>query len=310
MQKHVSVLLEQTINVLSPMPGEHLLDATLGLAGHSKAILERTAPDGTLVGLDADSDNLLEAQKNLSAFHGRTHFIHSNFSQLPECLPQGQKHFDLILADLGLSSPHLDDAKRGFSFRYDAPLDMRFDRTSGHTATHLLASLDRTSLMKIFQDFGELRQAYKLADVIIDRRKEDPVRTTFALKDAILKAYGRKGQDLLPQVFQAVRIAVNDELAALENFLKAAMAALNPSGRLAVITFHSLEDRIVKNVFRDAVTPSKNPITGAVTTQAPFEQLTKKAIAPTEDEITLNPRSRSARLRAIRKNPQYTEPRS
>lgn len=309
MSAHLSVLLAQTVDLLAPATGDRILDVTLGLGGHARALLERTDPSGTMIGLDADGDNLSVAKANLSSFGDRAMLIHTNFSALPGCLPEDRRTFDVILGDLGLSSPHLDDATRGFSFRSDAPLDMRFDRSSGHTAAHLLAALDRLSLMKIFQDFGELRQSHRLADVIINKRKTDPVRTTFALKDAVLKAYGRKGQDLLPQVFQSVRIAVNEELPALEFFLHAAMTMLAPSGRLGVITFHSLEDRIVKNIFRNASTPEKDPITGAERKKAPFEFLTKKAIAPSEDEITQNPRSRSARLRAIRKVSQYTHQR-
>jgi 16S rRNA (cytosine1402-N4)-methyltransferase len=186
---------------------------------------------------------------------------------------------------------------------------MRFDRTKGQTAAMLLASLDRLSLIALLKENGELRQAHRFADAIIRRRKTEPVRTTFGLKAAVLEAYGRTGYELLPQAFQAVRMAVNRELYALDILLKESMALLAPGGRFAVITFHSLEDRIVKNVFRTASTAEKDPITGAEVQEATFDLLSKKSITPSHEEIQRNPRSRSARLRAIRKRKDYTAPR-
>jgi 16S rRNA (cytosine1402-N4)-methyltransferase len=310
MSGHVSVLLPETVALLAPQKGDRILDVTLGLGGHASALLSAAGETGTLTALDADADNLGDAQKHLAAFGDRALLIHANFSELPGCLPEDRREFDVIIADLGLSSPHLDDPSRGFSFRADAPLDMRFDRTRGQTAAMLLASLDKVSLIAIFKEFGEIRFAHKLVDVIIARRKADPVRTTGALKDAVLEAYGQKtGGDLLPQVFQAVRMAVNGELKALDHFLTQALLLLAPGGRLAVITFHSLEDRVVKNRFRDAVTPRKDPITGADASEAAFEPLSKKAIDPSDEEKATNPRSRSARLRAIRRKPHYTSSR-
>lgn len=307
MLTHIPVLLSEAVQLLSPVDGDRILDATIGLGGHAEALLRAAGPTSTLIGIDADSDNLAAAKDTLSAYASRVTFIHSNFSLLPSCLPDDCRQYEVIIADLGISSPHLDDPSRGFSFRFDAPLDMRLDRSSGQTASMVLASLDRLSLIEIFRDNGEVRQAHRLVDTIIDMRKEHPVRSTFSLRDAVLKTYGTKtGQELLPQVFQALRMAVNDELPALHIFLTEAMKLLTPSGRLAVITFHSLEDRLVKNVFRSATTPDKDAVTGADKNHAQFELLTKKSIAPSEHEITQNPRSRSARLRAIRKRSDYT----
>lgn len=311
MLTHTPVLLRETLDILAPVDGDRILDVTLGLGGHATALLEEAGQEGTLIGIDADSDNLSVASQTLSVFGSRVTCIHANFSDLPGCLPEDGRQFECIIADLGISSPHLDDPSRGFSYRFDAPLDMRLDRLSGQPVSILLSSLDRLSLIEIFRDNGELRQAHRLVDTIIEKRKEDPVRTTFQLRDVVLSTYGRStGQELLPQVFQALRMAVNDELPALKILLTRGMELLAPSGRFAVITFHSLEDRIVKNVFRAVATSEKDAVTGADKQEPDFELLTKKSIAPSEHEITQNPRSRSARLRAIRKRSAYTTVRS
>jgi 16S rRNA (cytosine1402-N4)-methyltransferase len=310
MLDHIPVLPHEALEIFAPKDGDRILDVTLGLGGHATAFLAAGGPTSTLIGLDADSDNLSVAQKRLSAFKDRVTFIHSNFSLLPDCLPERSRQFDIIFADLGISSPHLDDPSRGFSFRSDAPLDMRFDRTSGQAASMCLASLDRLSLIDIFKNNGEIRQAHRLVDAIIEKRKVNPVRTTFMLRDAVIETYGRlTGQELLPQVFQALRIAVNGELRALDTLLATATSLLAPSGRFGIITFHSLEDRVVKNVFRRLTTPEKDPVTGAKLDEPEFSLLSKKSLAPSEHEITQNPRSRSARLRAIRKQTDYTTPR-
>ncbi len=306
---HTPVLLGEVLETLSPSNGDRILDATLGLGGHASAMLQRVGGTGFLVGLDADPQNLSRAKSSLPP--ERTLLIHANFRDIPSVLPAERRSFDVILADLGISSPHLDDALRGFSFRFDAPLDMRLDQTAGQPASMLLASLDRDSLIRIFRDYGEVERSHRLVDEIIFRRKLDPVRTTFALASALEKAYGKlAGRDILPQAFQALRIAVNGELDALESFLREAPQLLSEGGRLGIISFHSLEDRMVKTAFRALTTAQKDAVTGQDTSQPAFELLTKKGIAPTADEVERNPRARSAQLRAIRRVKAYTRPRS
>ncbi len=306
---HIPVLLSEVLASLSPSSGDRILDVTLGLGGHAEAMLKATGSSGVLVGIDADLQNLERARTRLPS--GSTVLVHANFRDVPACLPPEQRVFDVILADLGISSPHLDDASRGFSFRFDAPLDMRLDQSSGQPASIVLSSLDRASLIRIFRDYGEVQRSHRLVDEIISRRKTDPVRTTFALSDAIRKAYGTvAGGDILPQVFQALRIAVNGELDALDTFLREAPRLLGPGGRLGIISFHSLEDRMVKTAFRDLTTAPKDPLTGQDLHPPEFELLTKKGIAPSDGETASNPRARSARLRAIRRLPAYTSLRS
>ena len=305
---HTPVLLQEVLSLFAPKSGARLLDCTVGLGGHAAALLASAGEGSSLVALDTDASNLERAKKNLPAYLST--FIHDNFASLPDCLPSDRRSFDIILADLGVSSVHFDDASRGFSFRHDAPLDMRLDQTKWMPASSLLSSLDRTTLIRIFHDYGELERSHKLVDEIIRRRTEEPVRTTTDLTAAVLTAYGPKGRDCFPQVFQALRIAVNDELRSLEHLLKTAPALLAPGGIFGVISFHSLEDRMVKCAFRDASTAEKDPITGQELSAPAFELLTKRAVQPTEDEIASNSRSRSARFRAIRRRLSYTSDRS
>lgn len=302
--EHVPVLLKEVLEILAPSPGDRILDATLGLGGHAGELLQCAGDGGFLVGIDTDRENIARAEAHLPVKN--VLLIHSNFRNIPDCFPPEHRQFDVILADLGLSSPHLDDPARGFSFRHDAPLDMRLDRSSGEPASMLLASRDRLSLIAAFRDFGELERAHRLVDEIILRRKTDPVRTTSALESVVLKAYGNSGRDLLPQIFQALRIAVNGELASLEALLAEAPKLLADGGRFAVISFHSLEDRMVKTRFKEVTTPAKDPVTGSESAAAGFELLTKRPITPSDQEVAENPRARSARLRAIRKTGAYT----
>lgn len=307
---HVSVLLRQTVDLLAPKAGDAMLDVTLGLGGHAEAMLKAAGDSSTLVGLDADEKNLAFARERLAPFGKQATLVHANFRELPDCLPEDLRTFDVIVADLGLSSPHIDDPARGFTFREDAPLDMRFDQTKGSSAAMLLASLDRESLKEIFAKFGEFKHSHVLVDIIINRRKEKPVRTSNDLRDAASEAYGRTGGDLLPQIFQALRIGANKEMQALETLLEVAPTLLKPGGRFAVISYHSLEDRLVKLSFRRLTEAEKDPVTGSPLAEAEFESLTKKSIAPDADELQQNPRSRSARLRGIVHKPAYTHARS
>ncbi len=306
MHTHTPVLLEETLELLAPKPGECALDCTLGLGGHSEAILRLTSPSGQLVGLDADTENLAAATKRLEQFGSRVHVLHANFRELPECLPLEYQTFDLILADLGLSSPHIDTAERGFTFRSDSDLDMRFDQTRGMTAAMLIASTDRITLRDIFNTYGEVPAAHRLTDALIDRRTTKPVRRSSDLVDVTKGVYGYKAHDHLPQIFQALRIAVNDEMVVLESLLSEAPKLLKSGGRFAVISYHSLEDRLVKQAMKRLATDEKDPITGAVSKKADFEILTAKPIVPGKKEVTDNPRSRSAHLRAIRFLEGYT----
>lgn len=313
---HTPVLLRESLNLLTPKPGEVVVDVTLGLGGHALAFLERIGGKGKLIGIDADERNLeatavlLERANTSTALSAgsvsesrgfstrrpfgsprskRTEFIHANFRDLPALhLPQ----CDILFADLGLSSPHLDDPERGFSFRSDAPLDMRFDQTQGESASDLLRQAEEGYLLKIFREYGELSDARPLVKAILTRRKKNPLQRTSDLVDAAKEAYGWKAQKLLPQIFQALRIAVNDEIGALASLLEHGPLLLSQGGRMGVISFHSLEDRMVKQRFA-SLTPR-----GAV---SQYTLLTPKPIKPTMGEVAANPRARSARLRILRK---------
>lgn len=296
--KHISVLLKETLEVLDPKPGDTVLDCTVGLGGHSEKLLSLIGPTGFLVGLDADRVNLQFARERLHD-PSNTLLIHANFSTLPDSLPDEHQTFDCILADLGLSSPHIDDAGRGFSFRTDAPLDMRYDRERGLMAAHFIQSIDQKKLFTILRDYGELPRVPALLRAILARRSSTRIKTSFDLVDVANEVYRHDAKKFLPQIFQAVRIAVNDEISSLEHFLKVAPTLLSPGGRLAVISYHSLEDRPTKEAFKLYTSDTKDPLTGAVVTPSKFLSLTHKPIKPSETELQNNPRSRSAILRAI-----------
>jgi 16S rRNA (cytosine1402-N4)-methyltransferase len=307
---HSPVLLEETMQLLAPKKGEKALDVTLGLGGHSDALLKAIGASGHLTAIDADASNIALAEKRLEVTAGQMTAVHSNFLKLPDCLPAMERIFDVILADLGLSSPHLDSAERGFSFRSDVPLDMRFDQSSGMDASMLLASLDPDRLLQIFSEYGELPRARRFVSAIVDLRSIDPIRTTSQLVHLAKDVYGHHARDHIAQIFQALRIAVNQELDALDRLLELIPVLLAPGGRIAILSYHSLEDLRVKTAFRTLSTSKKDPITGAVAEQAEFILLTKKPITSSEEEIARNPRSRSARLRALERSALYTHRRS
>jgi 16S rRNA (cytosine1402-N4)-methyltransferase len=284
---HVSVLYEEVLEALRPQGGigYHAVDCTTNGGGHSYGLLERSTPDGRLTGLDADASALEVAERRLAPFRGRYRLINRNFRQLGEL---GLEPVHGVVFDLGLSSEQLDASGRGFAFRFDEPLDMRFDlRSSGPTAAELLNSLPEAELERLFREYGEERRARRLASVVGERRRRTAFARTGDLVDAVTRAFGPARGRLHPatRVFQAVRIAVNDELAALEEGLEAAVRLLKPGGRLAVISFHSLEDRIVKWRFRGWAEG------GLV------RLLTRKPRVPTGAEIAANPQARSAKLR-------------
>jgi 16S rRNA (cytosine1402-N4)-methyltransferase len=281
---HTSVLLQEVLNALQPRPnvGYRAIDATLGMGGHAAALLERSAPDGFLIGLDADATAVETASQTLSHFQGRFELVHANFRGLGNL---DIEPVDGIVLDLGLSSTQLESSGRGFSFQRDEPLDMRFDEESdAPTAAELLNTLPEAELATILKDFGEEPRARRVARAIVQRR---PLHSTGDLVAAVTRALGPARGRIHPatRTFQALRIAVNDELGALETGLEAARELLKPGGRLAVISFHSLEDRIVKWRLRGWADQGRVHI------------LTKKPIVPSDDEARANPRARSAKLR-------------
>ncbi len=291
-EHHTSVLLTEVLQGLSLQTGETVVDVTVGLGGHSAAFLEAVGEGGHLIALDADAENLKSAEQRLSLSPGEKTFHHSNFRELPSLdLPS----CDVLFADLGLSSPHLDDPERGFSFRFEGPLDLRFDRSTGQTAAELIDRSSQEELQKIFWDFGEVKASRKLAVEVLEQKPQ----TTQELKECVERVCGFRAKSVLPQVFQALRIAVNDELESLRILLDHGPTLLKSGGRMAVISFHSLEDRMVKQTFRALSTPVIDDTTGAITIDAPYTLITKKAVKPSEEEVESNPRARSARLRIL-----------
>ena len=297
---HVPVLFDETLEGLHVEPGGWYIDATVGGGGHASGILKAASPGGALLGLDRDPGALEIARSKLKPYEGQFELVHGSFVHMREI---AQAHdfapVDGILLDLGLSSLQLSDPERGFSFMKDGPLDMRFDPTQGATAAELINSLSAEELAEIFYRYGEERQSRRIAKAIVDAR---PLHTTRELVSTIKKAVGRRRGRLHPATltFQALRIAVNDELRALEETLPQAVDLLKSGGRLVVISFHSLEDRIVKHFMRresrDCICPPELPAC-MCDHQAQLDVITRKPIRPTEEEIEANPRSRSARLR-------------
>lgn len=276
---HTPVLLKEVIQFAAPAAGMVVLDATLGLGGHAEALLRAAGPGSQLIGFDADQRNLDRARDNLQTFPGIT-LHNANFREISALVPENS--IDIALFDLGISSLHLDEAERGFAFRLEGPLDMRLDTKQELTAAHIINHWHETELADIFYRYGEIRSSRHLAQTIVTARKITPITTTRQLANLIETVSGR----ILSNTFQALRIAVNDELAAISTGLAAVEKALRPGGRLLVISFHSLEDRIVKNFFRDRK-------------RTTLEILTKKPIVPSDAEIATNPRSRSAKLRVV-----------
>jgi 16S rRNA (cytosine1402-N4)-methyltransferase len=307
--QHAPVLLNESIEQLNLAPGATIVDGTLGGAGHASSILDRTAPDGLLIGLDIDPEALSAARERLKAYGDRVRFVRASFRALDDVLRSLEiSAVDGVLLDLGVSSHQLDSRDRGFRFAGEGsestPLDMRMDpETDGPTAADLLANATSEELQSWFQRYGELPRSRRLARAITEARREKPLRTTADLLDVIRKARigGGRRHNPATLVFQALRIAVNDELSALEQGLEAAIALLRPGGRLVVISYHSLEDRIVKQRFRigakGCTCPPELPV--CICGIAPkLKIITRRPLAPTEREIRINPRARSARLRS------------
>lgn len=303
---HKSVLLAEVIQVLQPHPGGIYIDGTVGAGGHAAAILEASAPDGQLFGLDRDQSAVKLAGQRLAEFGSRVHLVHSNFDQLRQVATQHSiPRAHGILLDLGISSMHVDQAERGFSFMADGPLDMRMDPTAGPTAADLVNHLPEKDLADLLYQYGEERQSRRIARAIVKAR---PIRRTRELAQVIASAVGGRRAGSQGRIhpatrsFQALRIAVNDELADLEQALPQAIAWLQPGGRLAVISFHSLEDRIIKQYFRqesqDCICPPEQPVC-TCGHKATIDIITKRPITPSLQEIAENPRARSAKLRVV-----------
>jgi 16S rRNA (cytosine1402-N4)-methyltransferase len=303
---HVPVLLDAVLENLLPegRAVECAIDGTLGAGGHSRALLERGV--GALLGMDVDLVALDIARETLAPFGERAHVVHASYIEMAEeAAKLGWNRVDMILLDLGVSSMQLDMAERGFAFRHEGPLDMRFDpATAQPTAADLVNTLDEGELADIFYQYGEERESRRLARAVV---RERPYNTTQELAQAIEKARPRRYQDKIhpaTRVFQALRIAVNDELATVKRALPIAIDLLQKGGRLGVISFHSLEDRIVKEAFRlastDCICPPKTPIC-VCGHQASVRLVNRKPIVAGEDEAAHNPRSRSAKLRVVEK---------
>lgn len=309
MFNHTTVLLTETVDGLAIRPDGIYVDCTLGGAGHSEYLVKQLSDEGHLYCFDQDTTAIENAKHKLAPYINRVTFVHSNFRYIKEELEKlGVTKVDGILYDLGVSSPQLDTPERGFSYQYDAPLDMRMDQTSALTAYHVINDWPYEKLVKIFFRYGEEKFSKQIAREIERARQNQPIETTFDLVDLIKRgipaAARRTGGHPAKRIFQAVRIAVNDELGAAEDSLEAAMTLLKPNGRISVITFHSLEDRLVKTMFKEAASlpelPPNLPIIPPEM-QPKFKLITRKPILPSDEELEANNRSRSAKLRIIEK---------
>jgi 16S rRNA (cytosine1402-N4)-methyltransferase len=301
---HLPVLYHEIIEALSPKASGKYIDATVGAGGHADGILKESKPDGLLLGLDLDPQALVIASQRLSVYKSRVilrQASHTGITKEAESL--GWNSVDGIIMDLGVSSMQLDTPERGFSFRKEGPLDMRFGPVSKSSAAELINSLPESELAKILWEFGEERYSRRIARLICDNR---PIQTTTELAKIIERAYGKYKGHLHPatRTFQAIRIAVNQELAAVKTTIPQAINLLNPGGRLAVITFHSLEDRIVKQIFRleskDCICPPQQPVC-TCGHKATIKEVNRKPIEPQPEETQDNPRARSAKLRIVEK---------
>jgi len=304
---HKPVMLDECIEFLNIRPDGVYVDCTLGGAGHSSEILKRLGKNGLLIGIDQDENAIKAAIKRLSEIKTQGKFVieHTNFENIREVIEKQKiNSVDGVLLDLGVSSHQLDEGERGFSYQHDAPLDMRMDRNNPVNAEILVNTLSKEELARIIREYGEENWATRIAEFIVRQREIQKIRTTGELveiiKAAIPARARRTGPHPAKRTFQAIRIAVNRELEVLENLLKEAADILNPGGRIAIITFHSLEDRIVKKAFREmsegCICPKDLPkcVCGI---EPKLKIITRKPVTPKEEEIEANPRSRSAKLR-------------
>ncbi len=286
---HVPVLLEEVLSHLALKPNDDVIDATLGGGGHTSAILEATAPSGRVLGIEWDRRTLEETRKTLERYGSRAMLVHGNYRDIERfARSYADPPVSAILFDLGYSSFQIDDPERGFSFRNGGPLDMRYDESNELTAVDIVNAWTKEDLIRVLREYGEERAAGRIAEAIVQARKRKPIVSAEELASLVARTIGRRGKKIHPatQTFQALRIAVNDELGNVEAALPAAVRLLKPGGRLAVISFHSLEDRIVKNFFNRS---------------EELKALTKRPITAGEQELERNPRARSAKLRVAEK---------
>jgi len=291
MPEHVPVMRAEVLEALAPQRGGLFVDCTLGLGGHASAVLEAGAT--TLIGIDRDREALDIARSRLEPWADRVELVHADYRELPRVLDaRGAASADGILADIGVSSLQFDGEGRGFSFQRDEPLDMRMDRSTGPTAADVIADLDEEDLANLIYRFGEERFSRRIARAVVEARRESPVATTGQLAAIVKRAVPRKGYSPIhpaTRTFQALRIEVNGELEGLDRFVDEACARLAPGGRLVVIAFHSLEDRVIKHTLRALAADESRSL----------RLLARKAAQATDEEVAANPRARSAKLRAI-----------
>jgi 16S rRNA (cytosine1402-N4)-methyltransferase len=306
--EHVAVMLAEVLQYLDPHPGDVTLDCTLGFGGHARALAERIGPQGHLIGLDLDPEGHDKARSILSSAGARLTIYCRNFASAPQALATlGVQHVDMVLADLGMSSMQVDDPERGFSYARDGALDMRMDRSRGRTAAQLLATISEEDLATALHQIGDEPYANEIAQAIVEHRKQTPLQRTRQLADLVMRttspradgsskwrlrtSHGRWKSHPAARTFQTLRILVNRELANLEHLLRIVPDMLRPGGRVAILTFHSGEDRLVKSTFRDGLASGR------------YQAAADHPVRPTESEKLTNPRARSAKLRwAVRAN--------
>lgn len=304
MLQHEPVLIQEVEKLFIEQKNKNcVIDATLGLGGHAKMLISHMDQGGCFIWIDRDRDNLEIAKANLSdprVNAPKIHLVHNSFADLESIIGEiSSQKIDFILYDLWVSSAHYDEWSRGFSVRHDAPLDMRFDRTTWKTAEDLIRELDARSLMHIFSDYSDEKKAFFIANAIVEARKNNPIRTTADLLKIVSESSFDKKSPI--RVFQALRIAVNKEFEHIEKSLTSAVNCLDIWWKIAIITFHSIEDRLVKHFFDPFTEPVCDPITWQIVSKPILKKVIKKPIEPTEKEIQNNPRSRSAKLRILEK---------
>lgn len=307
---HIPVMLKETVDAIHPVSGGKYIDATLGGGGHSSEILKRSGPDGRLLGIDRDPDAVSRCRESLRSFGSRFTAVHSDFSNIADIAAQnGFTEIDGIIMDLGVSSYQLDEPERGFSFAEDGPLDMRMDPTYGQPASEYLASFgdDWKSLAKVLREYGEEKDSAVISKRIVRENAASPITTTGRLAEVVSDAVGgRRGSKRHPatKTFQAIRIAVNGELEEISRGVESAVSLLSEGGVLAVISFHSLEDRIVKRIFTTHEGRFVSLQQGGCKWEGRMptvERVFRRPVTPSEEELTNNPRARSAKLRAVRR---------
>lgn len=306
--KHVSVLLNETIDELSIKEDGIYVDCTLGGAGHSSEILKRLSERGRLIGIDQDTDAINAAKEKLKEYNNVT-YVHDNFHNIKNILNElNVEKVDGILMDLGVSSYQLDKPERGFSYMHDAPLDMRMNKDSNFSAFDVINGYEQDKLYHVIRNYGEEKFAKRIAEFIVNKRQEGNINSTFELVEIIKRAipakFRRNGPHPAKRTFQAIRIEVNGELEILNSTIEGGIDKLSEGGRMCIITFHSLEDRIVKNKFKELKNPCICPIDIPMCVcgrQPKIEIITRKPIEPSENEVSVNPRSRSAKLRVAEK---------